>query len=43
MRHRHENQQAFTEIGPGDRSEEVHPSMTIDGCQNENSMENKKL
>ena len=41
MRHRHENQQAFTGIGPGNWSEEACPSMTIDRCQNENSMENK--
>ena len=41
MRHRHENQQTFTGIGPSDQSEEACPSMTIDGCQNKNSMENK--
>ena len=34
MRHRHENQQESMGIGPGDQSEEAHPSMMIDGCQN---------
>ena len=29
-------------IGPGDWSEEVHPPMTIDSCQNENNTEGKK-
>ena len=41
MKHRHENQWAFTGIGPSDRSEKACPSMTIDRCQNKNSMENK--
>ena len=43
MRHRHENQQVFMGIGPGDQSEEARPSMMIDGCQSKNSMKNKKL
>ena len=41
MRHRHENQWALTGTSPGDWSEEACLSMMIDGCQNENSMENK--
>ena len=40
-RHRHENQQTFTGIGPSDWSEEACLTMTIDRCQNEDSMENK--
>ena len=30
-----------TSIGPGDQSEEAHPSMTIDRCQAEGDMREK--
>ena len=37
-RPRHETQQTFTSIGPGNQSEEARPLMTIDRCQTKNDM-----
>ena len=38
MKPRHKTQWTFTSIGPGDRSEEARPLMTIIRCQTENNM-----